>query len=263
MDKLLARLERRFGKFATEHLIAYLVAGMAIMFILTWWRPEAEARLVLDMAKVRQGEAWRLVTYLFLPPSKSLLWIIFALSATYTIGQSLESEWGAFKLNVYYVLGMVGTTAAAALTDGGMGNVYLNLSLFFAFATLFPDYQFTLYLLFPIRVKWLGLLSAALTGYRFIAGDWSERGAILAAFANYLLFFYEHLWALLRSRNLRVRQAAKRASFSPPPMEAGPRGRTCAICGLREVEDEADIRVCSCEKCQPPRTLCLQHARNH
>ncbi len=39
--------------------------------------------------------------------------------------------------------------------------------------------------------------------------------------------------------------------------------RVCAICGKREA-DGADIRVCSCEKCGgKPRTLCLEHARNH
>ena len=58
-----------------------------------------------------------------------------------------------------------------------------------------------------------------------------------------------------------VRQKARRVQFEGDAPAFGQ--RTCAMCGARE-QDGADIRVCSCAKCGgQPRTLCLEHARNH
>jgi hypothetical protein len=120
-----------------------------------------------------------------------------------------------------------------------------------------------------VRIKWLALAAAAYLAYMFMITGWGTRAAIVAALANYSLFFGEHLWGLVRSRQVQVRQAARREAMratssgsAAPPAESGK--RACAICGARE-EDGADIRVCSCEKCggRPGRTLCLSHARNH
>ena len=87
------------------------------------------------------------------------------------------------------------------------------------------------------------------------------RASITAALANYLLFFGGHWWAIWKSRNLQVRQKARRTQFNAGVNVFGQ--RACAICGQREA-DGADIRVCSCDKCGPQtRALCLEHARNH
>ncbi len=260
MDRLLARLERRLGKYAVENVPFLIVGGMAAVYVLCMARPEFEGLLTLDLGMVRHGQVWRLVTYLFIPTSHSILWILFELYWVWLIGSNLDAEWGAFKFNVYYLVGMIGTTVAAALTDGTGGNLYLNMSLFLAFATLFPDYQIFLFLLLPVKVKWLAWVDAALLAYALVTGGWSTRAAVIAALANYLLFFGGTIWQTWRGRNLQVRQAARRASNRPPAPATG--GRACAICGARE-DDGADIRVCSCDKCGGPRTLCLPHARNH
>ena len=260
MDRLLARLERRLGRYAIEHLTYFIVGGMAIVFLLGQLQVDFYSRLTLDIGLVRAGQVWRLVTYLFLPTSDSMLWILFSLYWVWMVGSNLESEWGPLKFNLYYLIGMLGTTTAAWLTGAAVGNLYLNMSLFFAFATLFPNYEILMFFVLRIRVKWLGLLSAGYVGYRFALGDWVIRGAIFAATINYFVFFGEHLFRLLRSRNVQVRQAAKRASFRPPPVPTG--GRACAICGATE-DSGADIRICSCAKCAGPRSLCLEHARNH
>jgi membrane associated rhomboid family serine protease len=261
VDRLLARLERRFGKYAIENLTMFLVGGTALVFVLALMKPRFVEALTLDLTAVKHGQVWRLITYLFIPERFSI-WFLFALYVLWMIGKSLESEWGAFKYNAYYFLGMIGTTLAAVLVGGGVGNTWLNLSLFFAFATLFPSYEFLLFFVLPVKVKWLGLLSALGLVFSFVVGSWAERAAILAATGNYFLFFGGHLWGMWRGRQLQVRQAARRTSFrasSPPPAVE----RACAICGARE-EDGADLRVCTCEKCGGrARTLCLPHARSH
>src|SRR5437879_10918180 len=100
MDRLLARLERRLGKLAIENVATILVAGMALVFLLSLAQPGFQQWLTLDMRRVLRGEVWRLVTYLFLPGTRAIWWIVFDLYWVWMIVGSLESEWGPFKLNV-------------------------------------------------------------------------------------------------------------------------------------------------------------------
>lgn len=261
MDRLLARLERRLGGFAVPNLTWVISAGMLAAFVLSMVRPEFLELLVLDVRQVRHGQVWRLVTYLVLPPPGSLIWMLFGIYWFWLVGTNLESEWGAFKFNAFYLVGMLGTTIAALISGGASGNTQLNLSLFLAFATLFPNYEILLFFILPIRIKWLGFLTGGWLLFQLVAADWGTRGAIVAALGNYLLFFGAHWIRYFRSRNLQVRQAARRASQPEPARQVS--GRACAICGAQE-SDGADIRVCSCEKCGgKPRTLCLKHARDH
>jgi membrane associated rhomboid family serine protease len=260
MDRLLARLERKLGRFAIERLTTFIVGGMALVFVLAFAKPELIGRLTLDPDRALH-EPWRFVTYLFLPTSSSLFWVLFSLYWTWLVGTNLEHEWGAFKLNVYYLLGAIGTTAAAWLTHQPQGNFWLNTSLFFAFATLFPNYEILIFFILPVRVKWLALLTLGLVGFYFVMGDLGVKAAIAVALGNYLLFFAGHLIGLARGKRLEARQAIRRGSLRPDPVK-DVTDRVCAICGARQ-DAGADIRVCTCEKCGGPRQLCLEHARNH
>jgi membrane associated rhomboid family serine protease len=247
MERLLARLERRLGRFAVEHLILYVVAGMAIVWVLSLSRPYAVGRLMLDIDAVRRGQVWRLFTFLFLPPPSSTYWILLNLYFAWWVGSSLEQHWGAFKFNVFYFVG-VAATILGAVVGGPTTNFWLNFSLLLSFATLFPDVTIMLMFVLPVRVKWLGIASA-------------DRAAIVASVVNYVLFFGEHWWGVWRGRRVVVRQQARREELRSTPPVFGQ--RVCAMCGASEA-DGADIRVCSCAKCGgQARALCLQHARNH
>lgn len=260
MDRLLARLERTFlRRLAIERLTYVIVCGMGIAFILSLFKPELRSWLTIEPSLVLT-QPWRLVTFLFLPTSMSLFWILFSLSYTYMIGTNLENEWGAFKFNVYYLLGALGTVAAALITGQPQNNEHLHLSLLFAFATLYPDFMVGFFVI-QFRVKWIALVSALFVVFQLVVGDMGTRAAIAVSLVNYFLFFGARLRDLIRDRRLAVRQAARRAQHSP--VAGKPEGRVCAICGAKQ-DDGADIRVCSCEKCGgSPRDLCLEHARNH
>ncbi len=260
MDRLLARLERRIGRYAVPNLILYVVGGMAVVWLLSRSRPESVERLVLDMDAVRRGEVWRLATFLLIPPRSSSLWVFVNLYFTWWVGSSLEKHWGAFKFNAFYFIGAL-ATIAAALVAGPTSNTWLDSSLFLAFATTFPEVSILLFFILPIRVKWLGIFAALAIGAAFVLGDWETRAPIIAALVNYALFFGGHWRRIWQQRGLGVRQKARREQMRSNAPVFGQ--RVCAICGIREA-DGADIRVCSCEKCGgQQRALCLQHARNH
>jgi hypothetical protein len=262
MDRLLARLERKIGRYAIPNLMTYVVAGMALVFVLQMvGKVDVYGRIQLDMSAVLRGEVWRLVTFLFIPPPTSIWWILFVLYFAWWVGSSLEQHWGTFKFNAFYFIGIVGTMAAAVITGIPQSSWWLDASLFLAFATIFPEVQVLLMFILPIRVKWLGIVAALGLAAAVAMGDWGTRASIGAAMANYLLFFGGHWWGVWKSRNLQVRQKARRTAFEAGTPVFGQ--RTCALCGAREA-DGADIRVCSCEKCGgQPRALCLEHARNH
>jgi membrane associated rhomboid family serine protease len=271
VDRILARLERRLGKLTIQRLTVVLVFGTGIVFLLGMIPDRNVIDLLsLDFARILEGQVWRLVTFAFIPPSKSYIWILFDLYWLWLLGSNLENAWGAFKFNAYYFIGMLGTIGAAAIlhftlgSSAGITNTWLNFSLVFAFATLFPDYQILMFFILPVKMKWLGFLTAAFLVYEAAVGGWEIRAAIGVSFANYFLFFTGHLVALSRGRAIVVRQAARRAAIREADVGAPVIGRrVCAMCGKRE-EDGADIRVCNCDKCGGvSRNLCLEHARNH
>ncbi len=265
MDRLLARLDRSLGRYAIPHLMTYIVAGMGILWVLSHSRPEALDRLELDLWAVKHGEVWRLFTFVLIPPRSSPIWLLVNLYFMWWVGSSLEQHWGAFKFNAYYFANVAGALVAAFIT-GAASNFWLNdAALLFAFATLFPDVEILAFFIIPVKVKWIGLLSALPMAYAFFVGEWVTRASILASLVGYVVFFAGHWRDAWHGRQVKVRQKARRVELDSSATVSGFAfgQRSCAICGAREA-DGADIRVCSCEKCGgTQRTLCLAHARSH
>jgi membrane associated rhomboid family serine protease len=133
-------LERRFGRFAIPGLIRIIVALTALVYILALLNPGFLNVLTLDPARILQGEVWRLITYIFIPrsigqPGSMIqpLWLLLALWFLLFIGDRLEHAWGAFRLNLYFLVGMIGTTIAAFLFGAQFSNAMLASSLFSPF----------------------------------------------------------------------------------------------------------------------------------
>jgi membrane associated rhomboid family serine protease len=260
MDKILARLERRLGRFAVPNLIAILVIGMGLVWVLSATRPEAMARLAFDWPMIRFGQFWRLGTFLFIPPASRSYWILVNLYFIWWIGSSLEQHWGTFRFNVYYFVGAFATIVAGILANH-ISNTWLDYSLMLAFATVFPNVEILLFFVIPVRVKWIGALVACFFAYELVTGDFATRAAIVAALSSYALFFAEDGLKAWRGRRVTMRQQVRRTEMKSNAPALGQ--RECALCGAKEI-DGADIRVCVCTKCGGrARNLCLQHARNH
>jgi len=208
------KLERKYGKYAIHNLVKYLAilnaATFVVLFILG---PEAQAAMLNTLALVPselfKGQIWRLVTFILLPQSMNPLYAALAIYLFYIIGTSLERNWGAFRFNMFYIIGMLGTIVGGIISGLFMPGfpttaTYLNLSLFLAFATMFPDYQLMLFFILPIKVKWLGWLQAAFIGFTVLsslfAGQWALAIAPVMSLLNYLLFFGKDLYAGIASR---------------------------------------------------------------
>lgn len=272
MERFLDWLDRRFGRLVPNGLPLYLIGLWGLAFILLFLKPELRGDFTLTRFGLFHGEAWRLVTFLMLPPisgrdAMALLWAFFVFQFAYLVVGSLEDQWGALRLWVYLAIGAAGTVGAALLV-GAADNQWLYASLILAFATEFPDYQIMLFLILPVKMKWLGWFTAAGLVWVVITGGPIARAAILVAFANYLLFFAARLYALARgrARELGPRGAkARMSAFQQHTARPERRARVCAKCGKSEADDPTlEFRVCTCEKCGGrPTEYCLEHARNH
>lgn len=184
-------LERKLRRYAISDLIKYVVYGQGILYALMMIMPTLGYRLYSLMTLTRRGlfagQIWRLATFIFVPPSSSPLFIIFSLYFYYMIGMSLERRWGKVKFNLYYFIGMLAAIAACLLT-GYAGNTFLNLSLFFAFAAMFPEEEVLLFMILPVKMKYLAVLDAAIYAYQFLVGSASTRITIVLCLANVFLF---------------------------------------------------------------------------
>ncbi len=242
---LLNSLEAKFGRFAIPGLIRIVIAFNALVFILYKLNPGYLSVLTLDPALVRAGEIWRLVTYLFIPqigsPMFDWITVIFYLGFLWMIGEGLEHAWGAFKLNLYYLLGMVGTTVAAFYFGGGYSAAMLNTSLFFAFARFYPDMVIYVFWILPVKVKWLAWFFAAQVIFGFLILNWDYRFSVLVSLGNFLLFFGP---SFFREAQHRTTVATRRRRFESAASPADEALHHCVVCKRTELSDpQLDFRV--------------------
>jgi membrane associated rhomboid family serine protease len=237
----LDKLERRFGFLAVPGLTRILVGFAALVFALAWLFPGFTSMLTLDPVRVRHGEVWRLFTYIFIPQTLSPLWVLFALWFLWWIGEGLERAWGAFRLTLYFLVGMIGTTAAAFFFGSNGSNGMLIASLFFAFARFYPDEVIYLLFILPVKIKWAAWASVAFLLVGFFVNANSYRMALVAALANYLIFFGpEFVYEAQHRHEVSTR---RRRFESDARSEAEPLHR-CAVCGATELSDpNLDFRV--------------------
>ena len=197
--KWIDKLERRFGHIAIHVLMMIIVIGQAVVFLAEFFMPGLGiwSKLSLYMPAVLQGEVWRLLTFIFVPSSSTPLSLVLTLYLMWLIGHTLEQSWGDFRFNVYYFLGVLGAILAAAVTGWGT-TYYLNLSLFFAFAMLYPEMRLLLFFIIPVKVKWLALFSGVLCLFGFVFGTWADRLSVLFSLLNFLIFFGGDFWRMAK-----------------------------------------------------------------
>jgi membrane associated rhomboid family serine protease len=236
--KLWHFLSRRLPWLGTPGVLKAVVLLNALTFILITIDPAYAGMLALVPEQVRQGEVWRLVTYIFIPQTDSAFWVFFLLLFMWFLATALEETWGALKLNVFYLVGMIGCTIAAFFFGGGSSNTFLNLSLFFAFATIAPNYEIFLFFVLRVRVKYIAWVLAGMVALQFALLPLPAKMAMTASLANYLLFF---LPGFVRDTQTRRTDAARLRKFRPPEETTMHR---CARCGRTEVTDpDLDFRV--------------------
>lgn len=202
-NSLLDKLDRKFGRYALKNLMTIIVAGTAIVWLLdtlVYSRTGVSitAWLYFDKGAILNGEVWRVLTFVFLPQTYNPFVLALSLYFYWLIGNALENEWGSFKFDLFYLCGVVGAIVSGFIT--GYATVdYLHLSLFLAFALLYPNYTVLLFYFLPIQVKWIAIVDLIGLVLLFIFSFWAERIAMLVALLNVALFFSVRCFHSLRA----------------------------------------------------------------
>lgn len=263
LNPLASSLERKFGRFAFPASVRVLSICQLAVLLISMLLPGYESMLALDFfAITEQFQIWRLVTFVFVPQF-GLIFAIFAVFILWIINDSLEREWGAFRLNLFLLFSWLGIVAgaliapllipagtapqdAAALTAmaaglGQMAPFVLYSTLFVAFATIYPNHEFLLFFILPVKVKWLALIDAVLLFSMATMGGLSGLIFVVLSMGAYLVVFTPQLvWYLKHSQDTASR-LAKFKSGQRPEHEAF---HGCAKCGITEQDDaEIDFRI--------------------
>ncbi|MGI6107706.1 MAG: hypothetical protein ACOX8B_07190 [Lachnospiraceae bacterium] len=276
------RLERRLGKYAIHNLVLILVVINTVGFALSLFWPAFPAMICWSMQLMGRGQIWRLITWLAMPlysGQTGLFYYIIFIFLYYSIGSTLERAWGAFRLNVYVFTGILGHILGAVLVyllfgyDALTLNPnYLYMSLFLGLALTYPDAQFLLYFIIPIKAKYLAIIEVIFLILGAVSGSPSDWVMIIMSLINvalFMFFLFPHSRFnpadLKRRREFRSRVREGEKSF------AGGSGTTasgktyhhkCEVCGRTDA-DYPNLEFRFCSKCDGAHEYCMDHLYTH
>jgi len=226
--KWIDKLEKRFGHLAIQNLALYLVIGQVFIFALIYFGRITPSILELNSTLVLHGQIWRLFSFMLIPPGTGIL-MAFAWYIFWMISQALEAQWGTFKYNLFLLIGVLATwLASLVLPYGYFTNYYIGISVFLAFATLYPNFEFLLFFILPVKVKYLAWLSLGLMAVAFMQPSMATRFGIIAALANYALFFGKYLYQVFHYRQRRIEHEKKAEAYAEEAFH------TCETCGATD-----------------------------
>ena len=266
-------------RFGIPNLMRVIVIGNVAVYVLMLLTQANDANalsfLTFNLNALLHGEVWRLVTFVFVPAYSSPFALLISLYFYYWIGSTLERQWGTAKFNLYYISGTLLTVLGVVLASLITGNPYLtaagtgyvNLSMFFAFAFLFPDTTVLLFFILPVKMKWLAYLDGALFAFDIIRAiglhDWAGVVLPVVALLNFAVFIWPevHYLAARTKRQYSPKTVQYKQAVKQQETEKGYHHK-CAVCGRTDT-DYPDLQFRYCSKCVGYHCFCQDHIFNH
>ena len=269
-------------RFGIPNLMRVIVIGNVAVYVLMLLTQANDANalsfLTFNLNALLHGEVWRLVTFVFVPAYSSHFALLISLYFYYWIGSTLERQWGTAKFNLYYISGTLLTVLGVVLASLITGNPYLtaagtgyvNLSMFFAFAFLFPDTTVLLFFILPVRMKWLAYLDGALFAFDIIkaigAHNWAGVVLPIVALLNFAVFIWPEVHYL--KERAKYQNSRKTVQFRQAQQQQAKQAQQqgyrhkCAVCGRTDT-DYPDLQFRYCSKCVGYHCFCQDHIFNH
>jgi membrane associated rhomboid family serine protease len=279
ISRWLDRFCYKHPRFGIPNLMKFIVIGNVLVYFMDMFsNGYATLMFLFHPDLIFQGQVWRIITFLFVPVSGysssnmfSILWFAMTTLFYYYIGNALERQWGSTRFTVFYFLGAILNLIIGFAFQTSVTMYYVNMSMFFAFATLYPEMQVLLYGILPLKVKWLAWLDAALFLYDIIRylmlGAWGYALIPVVAILNYFIFFWDDLMSIVRRKTGRMAYQARpqTINFKKAQKEVQQRKgylHKCAVCGITDADDpNMEFRYCS--KCNGYYCYCMKHINDH
>ena len=279
ISRWLDRFCYKHPRFGIPNLMKFIVIGNVLIYFLDMFsNGYASWLFMFHPSAILHGQVWRIITFLFVPVSGysssdmfSILWFAMTTLFYYYIGNALERQWGSTRFTVFYFLGAILNLIIGFAFQTSVTMYYVNMSMFFSFATLYPEMQVLLYGILPLKVKWLAWLDAALFLFDIIRylmlGAWGYALIPVVAILNYFLFFWDDLMNIVHRKTGRMAYQARpqTINFKKAQKEVQQRKgylHKCAVCGITDADDpNMEFRYCS--KCNGYYCYCSDHISNH
>ena len=275
------KLEKKMGKYAISNLMKYMVVLYVIGYLLSAISPAA---FYLDFDRIFKGEIWRLVTFVMTPPSlfgggaANVILAMITNYVYYMIGSTLEMIWGSFRFNLFYFGGVFSCIICALITTFLFGGVYgsfvtteyIFLSMFLAYAMMFPNQEFLLFFLLPVKAKWFGVVYVGMLAFKFFEciniivriGIHPQAVVVMMNIVFSVLNFII-LFSAFKNRGVSHAQKKRTSAYKKKVSTlAKNRVHTCTMCGrTSQTNPELEFRFCS--RCDGNREYCTEHLFTH
>ena len=277
--KLINKMEQKFGRYTVHNLTMYIIITYVAGYLLNYLAPEALSYCLLEPALILQGQVWRLVSWLLIPPGALDIFTIIMLFFYYSIGTTLEQTWGAFRYNLYIFGGIIlsvigafvlygillltGSNGILLLEGGAFSTYFISMSIFLGFAAAYPNMQVLLYFIIPLKIKWLALVDIVYLVWQMAGSGWVTRACIICSLMNLIIFFLAtRNTSRISPRQVKRRRTYMRAVNSGYNSKGQVTKHKCAVCGRTELDgDNLEFRFCS--KCKGNYEYCQDHLFTH
>ena len=180
----------------------YILLFLTIaFFFLEYQDAQKYAQLFsFERTAVAAGEIWRVFTYQFTQAGQGWfvfprpLVLFFTLLLLYLMGASVEEEWGTWQFLTFFAVSSIASAVAAAgLGVPLLGSYFVNFSLLFVYASIFPQQTFYLFGIVPVRIRWIAYIAALVLITGVFKGGRANWAALAGAVASYLFFLSQRV----------------------------------------------------------------------
>ncbi len=238
----------------------YIVIISAVIYALGFVGINLAPLLYFDANLILHGQIWRLFTFVFLSPGTSIIFAAFVFYFYYIIGETLEGQWGSFVFTAYYLLNVLICIIIGLVTGGIIVNsYYINLAMFLAYGFSYPDNQVMLFMIIPVKMKYLAWIYVAFEVLWVLTADsLSGRLVPLCGLLSFVIFFWQDLLSYVR-KSAPGKPKTRKKPAKNPVLNAV---HKCEVCGRTEADDSTlEFRFCS--RCHGYHEYCMEHLYTH
>ena len=281
------RLRKRFDRFCFRNrdkgipnLMLYIVLGSAVVNVLCMVDKTDTLYYVLcfNREAILNGQIWRLITYPLTFSGGNIIITAIILLCYYSLGRAIENLWGTLRFNLFYFTGVVMMDVYCMIFNGMADVYYLNMSLFLAYATMYPNAQFLFLYIIPVKAWIFALIDLLMVLYSLLVYPFPYNLFPVIALANYFLFFGKDVlnvlpvsWRINAARLFKKKSAKKTGTIPFPTAGSyeaatakpkAPYTHKCSVCGRTDVSDP-DLEFRYCSRCNGYHCYCQDHINNH
>ena len=130
----------------------------------------------------------------------------------------------------------------------------------------FPDAQFLVYFIIPVKAKWLSIVYLLMDGYMFVrylmSGYYYSAAVILVLLLNFFIFCFMGRGSLTPKQAYHQKKRKMEYKKKTAPTQGSVPRHHCVICGRTDVDSpQLEFRYCS--KCEGNYEYCSEHLFTH